>query len=612
MTNEGAVSANMHDVAAHEQPESSASGERRGAVPRSSPQASTEHMGNVPPARQSAAPKPNSFKKIIGSVNNNWETGARFAEDLITLPGKGLTDQQQAESIHYMAHHVPPVTEHGLARTLRGTRQALDTLHRGGTEIAVVTDLHSHEGFGELRAHVEKFNPGMQLLDVPQIAMQRVADRAPDAYNVGLLVPGHVYEARVFQRYGKDKHWVQAQGDTSHLDAAEHRDATPGEIAAGREQLRAAVQHMAEHSNVDAIVVGYPAISSALEMDHVMVGERRIPIIDSNKEAASRALHLSNADHTDHAEDMQFGCAGCLPFLQKLSMDHFDHAIAKLRAKPVERHDPQVGAMGGMGALAGAQFVRIYGKNAKGEMVLHQATHVPDRTSWIKKRNGDPAMADAHDPQPEMQKSVDRMHAMGITRFSKICNTAHDEYANTTAYIQEKGYDMHIEHIAGAAVQDIQQVPGANHVVLLATDGTVAQGLYQNHANNRLSWVTPDPEHQAMTMSVIYQGVKVGDMELARTKLAMVIDHQLAQHNDAHPGEPAVFVMGCTELPLPFDETELRQRWPGVTFVDPMSSAARRLFSAGDSPVALTPENVRIGAALLARAHPDIQDREAA
>jgi aspartate/glutamate racemase len=598
MTNEGAVSANTHDVAAYEQPESSASADTRANVPRSS--------------RPSAAPKPNSFKKVIGSVNNNWETGARFAEDLITLPGKGLTDQQQAESIHYMAHHVPPVGEHGLARTLHGTKQALDTLHRGGAEIAVVTDLASHEGFGELRAHVEKFNPGMQLLDVPQIAMQRVAERAPAARNVGLLVPGHIYDARVFQRYGKDKHWVQTQGDTSRLDAAEHRDASAQDVATGRDELRAAVRHMAENSNVDAIVVGYPSISSALEMDHVMEGERRIPIIDSNKEAASRALHLSSAEHADHVEEMQFGCAGCLPFLQKLSMDHFDHTIAKLRERPVERRDPQVGAMGGMGALAGAQFVRIYGENAKGEMVLHQATHVPDRTSWIKKRSGDPAMVDAHNPQPEMQKSVERMHAMGITRFSKICNTAHDEYANTTAYIHSKGYDMHIEHIAGAAVQDIEQVPGANHVVLLATDGTVAQGLYQNHANNRLSWVTPDREHQEMTMSVIYEGVKVGNMDLARTKLAKVIDHQVALHNEAHPGEPAVFVMGCTELPLPFKEPELRARWPGVSFVDPMASAARRLFSAEDSPVAVTPENVRTGAAVLAQAHPDIQDRQAA
>jgi hypothetical protein len=43
-----------------------------------------------------------------------------------------------------------------------------------------------------------------------------------------------------------------------------------------------------------------------------------------------------------------------------------------------------------------------------------------------------------------------------------------------------------------------------------------------------------------------------------------------------------------------------------------MASAARRLFSAEDSPVAVTPENVRTGAAVLAQAHPDIQDRQAA
>lgn len=568
-----------------ELPESSSA-----AANRLSPTLDKTHLGNVPSSYASAAPKENKFLHTIGSVNPNWAAGADFAGHLVI---NGLTDQEQPEAIHFMAPQIPKVSEGGLAATLHGVKQTLETLHAGGTRIAVVTDLMAHQGFDQLAAYADQHLPGMLLIDTTKAAVDAAKASAPRAKSFGLVVSQDVKDAELFQRHDAGKTWVYPTGDTSTLDRAAQDDATPGQIGKARDELREKVRTMALQGGVDAIIVGHPAISSALDFKEVPgPNGRMIPVIDSNKAVAERALELSKAGVDPSDEGVKASC-GCFSVVKKMILDCFDNKVAEVRMNREEPARPQVGAMGGMGALAGVGFLRIIGNIKQVPTILHQATHVADRTSFIKRMKNDPSMADAHDPAPEMKKSVDKMFAMGIKNFSLICNTAHNWYQTMTSHIDSKGYDMSIEHIAGAAIDEIKAVPGARHVVLLATDGTVNQRLYQDHEVNHLKWVEPDRPLQDMTMDVIYKGVKVGNMDLAREKLKTVIDTMLAKHKLDRPEEPPIFVLGCTELPLPFTEEELAKNWPGVTFVDPMQAAARRLINTPGSTIAPTEQNVR-------------------
>jgi aspartate racemase len=90
-------------------------------------------------------------------------------------------------------------------------------------------------------------------------------------------------------------------------------------------------------------------------------------------------------------------------------------------------------------------------------------------------------------------------------------------------------------------------------VGLLATSGTVESGVYATAAERAgVQIMLPDEVHQALVMDSIYgaSGVKAGFTEgECRTNLQTAIDH-LAQRG------AGVVVLGCTELPLLFPQTE--------------------------------------------------------
>jgi aspartate racemase len=90
-------------------------------------------------------------------------------------------------------------------------------------------------------------------------------------------------------------------------------------------------------------------------------------------------------------------------------------------------------------------------------------------------------------------------------------------------------------------------------VGLLATSGTVDSGVYAEAAARAgVRLLLPDAAHQAMVMEAIYgaDGVKAGFTQgRCRDALRAAIDH-LAEQG------AGLVVLGCTELPLLFPQTE--------------------------------------------------------
>lgn len=539
------------------------------------------------PVKTSVAPKPNSYTRRIGAISIDPRAGQSFGAQLVKQAGN-VTDQEHVETLLYQATQIPSAEGGDHGATVRGIRQGLDLMHRVGMNIAVVTDTVSHADMKHLRAHVAKYNPSLELIDVPHTAVEALERRAPGASNVGLIVSPETFRQGVYQQHGNGKNWSQSTGNHAQMTAAERPEASEQDIERGRAELLASVTTMAQRGNLDAIVVGYPGLADSLPSS-VHVGGRDIPVINSNTEAASKALRLAKQDRTDAGEVHSDTC-GCLPISFRDTVDTATLAFAKLTTRPVEAHGPKAGVMGGQGALAGVQFM---GETGDLEVLVHQATHIADRTAFLKKRAGEAGFDDAVDPRPEMYKSLDLMARAGVTKVVVTCNTAHAFIEDLRKYVNDNDYKIDILHIAGAALDDVADRHGdGSHVVaLMATDGTVNSRLYQDYENNKHTWVVPDKPFQDIGMRSIYQGVKKNKLVEGREDASTVVDSLVAKFAADYPGKPVIIALACTEFPVALDK-ETRKKWPNVTFVDTLASLSKKLINSSNVAVPASAENV--------------------
>ncbi|HEY0200612.1 MAG TPA: amino acid racemase [Burkholderiaceae bacterium] len=230
-----------------------------------------------------------------------------------------------------------------------------------------------------------------------------------------------------------------------------------------------------------------------------------------------------------------------------------------------------VGILGGMGPAAGADFVRLFVAacaqhlRASGHPVVDQSfpehwlaqLPVPDRSA---------ALASPSAPQPlePMSRALGQLAALGCRAVAMACNTAHAWHGA----LQAQHPQLEILHVAREVARHLQAL-GVRETVLLATEGTYRTGLY-DHAlvDAGLVCHLPQPEERSLLMRGIYDGVKAGDIALARECFAAVAAQLAARHG------PAAFIMGCTEIPLALPGAPQVR---GFTLVDPAEVLAAAL-----------------------------------
>ena len=232
-----------------------------------------------------------------------------------------------------------------------------------------------------------------------------------------------------------------------------------------------------------------------------------------------------------------------------------------------------VGILGGMGPAAGADFVRLFVEacarqmRARGEAVRDQGfpehwlaqVPVPDRSGALTAD-----FAGAHQPLEPMLQALGRLAALGSRSVAIACNTAHAWHAT----LQERFPQVEVLHVAREVSLSLagRQVRVA---ALLATEGTYRAGLYQRAlADEGVACHLPTADERALLMRGIYDGVKAGDLALARDCFAQVANGLAARH-----GAIAV-VMGCTEIPLALDADAGMQ---GLQLIDPAKVLADAL-----------------------------------
>lgn len=220
-----------------------------------------------------------------------------------------------------------------------------------------------------------------------------------------------------------------------------------------------------------------------------------------------------------------------------------------------------VGILGGMGPLATVDFMRkmLAATPASTDqehvpVVISCIPQVPDRTAAFRGEGISPLAA--------MVASGRRLVAAGAGVVVMPCNTAHLWF---DAVGEALGLPM--LHLVDAALEDVRSHAGEGaRVGLLATDATLASGLYVNRAatTGSVQWLLPTSGEMLECVTPGIAAVKAGQLDSAASLLSG------AARALARRGATAV-VMGCTEIPLVLDAAAA-----GLPVIDATSALARK------------------------------------
>jgi aspartate racemase len=199
-----------------------------------------------------------------------------------------------------------------------------------------------------------------------------------------------------------------------------------------------------------------------------------------------------------------------------------------------------VGVLGGMGPEATVDFfgklVAATPATRDGEhlrIVIDDDPSVPDRSAGVAGTGPSPA--------PHLARMARGLVAMGAEVLVMPCNSAHAFEAEIRAAVPGVPFLSLIEATVAATRA---RLPDADHVALLATDGTLAAGIYHRAFEAAGVRVTvPDPADQRRVMDAIY-AVKRGDTGDGVADALRDVARRLAER-----GARAV-IAACTEVPL--------------------------------------------------------------
>ncbi len=205
----------------------------------------------------------------------------------------------------------------------------------------------------------------------------------------------------------------------------------------------------------------------------------------------------------------------------------------------------KVGIIGGMGPLATADLFEKITHLTKADadskhihVIIDSDTSIPDRTAAI--------LGLGPDPTDELKAAAKRLENAGADILLMPCNTAHYFYPAIQASTK-----CPILHMLRLTAEEIKS-HGHIKVALLATDGTVKTGIYAKlFEEYGIDYMLPEPEEQRLVMSMIYDGIKADNEQYFDTEPIKAALRAMQQR-----GADA-FVLGCTELPIAFDDFEL-------------------------------------------------------
>lgn len=221
-----------------------------------------------------------------------------------------------------------------------------------------------------------------------------------------------------------------------------------------------------------------------------------------------------------------------------------------------------LGVLGGMGPLATIDFLHkvLDATPARTDqdhipVISASIPQIPDRSTAFR--------GEGESPLPAMIECGKRLVDAGVGMIVVPCNTAHLWYEPLRAAL---GIPM--LHLVDAALEDaVALIGNQGQVGLLATDGTIASGLYMNRrppGSASIQWLLPTAREMLDWVMPGIMAVKSGDAARGRELLS------LAAAALGRRGAQAI-ILGCTEIPVVIEGSNAR-----VPVIDPTTALARR------------------------------------
>ena len=373
-----------------------------------------------------------------------------------------------------------------------------------GIDVILLPCFISQTFLGEIAPNIS--TPIFGLMDALRA---KLATDHPEASRIGVLTSDYVRGKDLFGRAFQGTHKIVYPDDRAQHDLMEAVYAVGG-IKAGRnapEVLEALLRVCAGliDEGCEIIIPGFTELSL---VHAALAPSVAVPIINVNQCYADFALY-----------------------------------------QPAERprRPFKVGVVGGVGPLATVDFMSKVVRLTEAardqdhiKMIVEQNPQIPDRTEHLVQSGTDPTIA--------LFATCKKLEAAEADLIAIPCNTAHAFVDRMQAHLRVPVLNMLDETMAQIAALYPGQLVG-----LLATSGTVASGVYAEAAERAgVSVFVPDEAHQVLVMQAIYgaAGVKAGfTTGQCRDDLLKAIVH-LTERG------AGVVVLGCTELPLLFPQTQ--------------------------------------------------------
>lgn len=237
-----------------------------------------------------------------------------------------------------------------------------------------------------------------------------------------------------------------------------------------------------------------------------------------------------------------------------------------------------IGIIGGVGPYAGLDLAqKIFDQTAAIKdqehlpvALLSYSAKIADRTPFVL---GESTI----NPGYAIAEIILDLEQRGSSVIGIPCNTAHAPtiFNVIQEELKHKNSKVTLIHMIREVISFIQrEYPGLNYIGVLSTLGTHKSGIYtdlikQNHLRN----VFPDDSTLEVVHDVIYNpeyGIKAQSnpvSEIARYKLLDAIGSLASKGAEA-------IILGCTELPLAFDEVEEHH----CVIIDPALILARAMI----------------------------------
>ncbi|MEG1642354.1 MAG: amino acid racemase [Synergistaceae bacterium] len=206
-----------------------------------------------------------------------------------------------------------------------------------------------------------------------------------------------------------------------------------------------------------------------------------------------------------------------------------------------------LGILGGMGPAASAEFMKIMAEKYPAtkdqehpKVYLLSDPTIPDRSTAVT--------SGGVSPEPQIKADLEQLIDWGAEVLAVPCNSAHCFINNFRNQIK-----VPYVHIIEATVKKAKE-KAPRGAWMVATQGTIKAGLYQQEAEKENYRLIVPPQDICDEIQSIIKYVKSGDMKTAGEKMKNAVEKLWKI-------EKLPVATACTELPLAYNASSLSQEY---------------------------------------------------